>query len=492
MKKETQSTIKKLQTKYRARFLKAFKKNQDLKDFIETIKQSKENSLSSISRIEARKFDEEWINELEQGIIAIGNIIANPKRFIKFETSLVPVEMAKKTSSESIRHLAQNSQYIKKIDEKGNVFPEKILNISTDDEYGIYENRFVVTLIRKLIRFIELRYDYIQKKSEVRDSDLLFMKSKIEIQGAFFEYEGKLRISVPSEEGGRKDANDNLLKRIVEMRQRAIFFLSSEFMRTLKDVTPVTNPIQMTNILKKNPDYTRCYELWKFLDRYEQLGVSFQIKETNNQFNDSYISDIFAHIGGSYLTVISDKSKKIKVDKKQIKKYKVTPKLETPILDKDLTDDKFLVFEEKRKVSVKTLTPAQEAAIKKRREEAEKKRRQKQLALAKKKAKEIERRAREHERKRLAEIERKKKAEQLRAAKIERERQRKIEAEQKRQQKEREKAEELALKKIIDEERKRLIEARKNVKKLAAEQRKLDENIAKSEDNQSSTNELVE
>lgn len=492
MKKETPSTIKKLQTKYRARFLKAFKTNQDLKDFTETIKQSKNNAFSSISRIESRKFDEEWINEIEQGVIAIGNIIANPKRFIKFEANVVPIEMAKKTTSESIRHLAQNSQYIKKIDEQGNIFPEKILNISTDDEYGIYENRFVVTLIRKLIRFIELRYDYIQKKTEVRDSDLLFMKSKIEIEGAHFEYEGKLRISIPSEEGGHKDANDKLLARITEMRQRAIFFLSSEFMRTLKDATPVSNPINLTNILKKHPDYIKCYELWKFLDRYEQLGVSFQIKETTNQFNDSYLSDVIAHIGGSYLTVISDKTKKIKVDKKLIKKYKVTPKLETPILDKDLTDDKFLVFEDKRKVSVKTLTPAQEAAIKKRREEAEKKRRLKQEALAKKKQRELERKAREKERRRLAEIERKRRAEQEKAERIERERLRQLELEQKRLEKERQKAEDEALKKIINEERKRLIEARKAVKQLAAEQRKLEEKEDKTEPEIPVTSELVE
>jgi hypothetical protein len=140
-----------------------------------------------------------------------------------------------------------------------------------------------------MVRFIELRYDYIQKKAEIRDSDLLFMKSNIEIEGAMYEYEGKLRLSIPSSEGGQKDANDQLLKRITEIRQRVIFMLSSEFMKTLKNAIPVTNPIQMTNIMKKNLDYIKAHDLWKFLDRYDQLGVTFQIKETTNQFNEKLL-----------------------------------------------------------------------------------------------------------------------------------------------------------------------------------------------------------
>jgi hypothetical protein len=54
-----------------------------------------------LARVEARKFDEEWINEVELGVEAIENIIINPKRFIKFQTEVVPIEMAKKTGSES-------------------------------------------------------------------------------------------------------------------------------------------------------------------------------------------------------------------------------------------------------------------------------------------------------------------------------------------------------------------------------------------------------
>ncbi|MFA5235475.1 MAG: hypothetical protein WC399_01275 [Bacilli bacterium] len=473
--KKPESTIKKLQTKYSSRFLKLFKTNAEFQQFVDLIRNSKGNVFSSLARVETRKFDEEWIKEVEAGVVAIENIIINPKRFIKFQSEVVPIEMAKKTGSESIRHLAMNSQFIKKIDDKGNVMPEKILNISTDDELAIYENRFVVTLIRKLVRFIELRYDYIQKKAEIRDSDLLFMKSSLEIEGAVYEYEGKLRLSIPSAEGGQKDANDELLKRITEVRQRVIFMLSSEFMKTLKNAIPVTNPIQMTNIMKKNLDYIKAHDLWKFLDRYDQLGVTFQIKETTNQFNENNLKDIYAHIGASLLMVNTDKTKKIKVPKDQIKRHKIMPRFENPILDKDLTDERFQVFDSGRKVSVKTLTPAQEAALKKRRELAEKKRQIKQALLAKKKKRDQERKEREKERQRQLEIERKEKAETRRLAAVEKERLAKIAAEERAQTLALEKAERESLKKILDEEKRRLAEARRHVKAIAAAQRKSEE-----------------
>jgi hypothetical protein len=470
--KKTEATIKKLQKKYSSRFLKLFKTSPEYQQFVDFIRQSKQNTFSSLARVETRKFDEEWINEVETGVDAIDKIIANPKRFIKFQSEVVPIEMAKKTGSESIRHLAMNSQFIKKIDDKGNVMPEKILNISTDDELAIYENRFVVTLIRKLVRFIELRYDYIQKKAEIRDSDMLFVKSAVEIEGAIYEYEGKLRLSVPSMEGGKKDANDQLLKRITEVRQRVIFMLSSEFMKTLKNAIPVTNPIQMTNIMKKNLEYIKAHELWKFLDRYDQLGVTFQIKETTNQFNETYLKDIYAHIGSSFLMVDSDKIKKIKVPNDHIKRHKVMPRFENPILDKDLTDERFQVFDTGRKVAVKTLTPAQEAALKKRRELAEKKRQEKIALLAKKKKREQERKEREQERKRLLAIEMKEKAEAKRLADQERRRLEKIAAEERAKQLAQEKAEREYLNKILDEEKRRLAKARRDVKSLAAEQKK--------------------
>ncbi len=470
--KKTEPTIKKLQNKYYSRFLKWFKTNTEFQPFVESIRNSKGNVFSSLARVETRKFDEEWINEVEVGVEAIENIIVNPKRFIKFQTEVVPIEMAKKTGSESIRHLAMNSQFIKKIDDKGNVMPEKILNISTDDELAIYENRFVVTLIRKLVRFIELRYDYIQKKTEIRDSDLLFLKSNFEIEGAMYEYEGKLRLSIPSSEGGQKDANDQLLKRITEIRQRVIFMLSSEFMKTLKNAIPVTNPIQMTNIMKKNLDYIKAHDLWKFLDRYDQLGVTFQIKETTNQFNENYLKDIYAHIGASLLMVNSDKIKKIKVPKDHVKRHKIMPRFENPILDKDLTDERFQVFESGRKVSVKTLTAAQEAALKKRRELAEKNRQIKMALLAKKKKREQERKEREKERQRQLEAERKEKAEAQRLANQEKQRLAKIAAEERAKALAIEKAERETLKKILDEEKRRLAEARRAVKAIAASEKK--------------------
>jgi hypothetical protein len=151
------------------------------------------------------------------------------------------------------------------------------------------------------------------------------------------------------------------------------------------------------------------------------------------------------------------------------------PRFENPILDKDLTDERFQVFDSGRKVSVKTLTPAQEAALKKRRELAEKNRQIKMALLAKKKKREQERKEREKERQRQLELERKEKAEAQRLANQEKQRLAKIAAEERAKALAIEKAEREALKKILDEERCRLAEARRAVKAIATSEKKSEE-----------------
>ena len=57
-------------------------------------------------------------------------------------------------------------KYIKEVDEYGNVIPSKLLSMYADDDIHTYENRFIATFIRKLVLFVEKRFEYIDKEKE--------------------------------------------------------------------------------------------------------------------------------------------------------------------------------------------------------------------------------------------------------------------------------------------------------------------------------------
>ena len=157
-----------------------------------------QNSYLRFDRFESSAMDMTWIKEIEDCIPDLNEIVSNPKRTIQTLSEVVEVEKVKKTSHESVQHLASHSQFVKSIDENGNVTPSKILNVYNDDFFAIYENKFVATLLRRLFIFVEKRYDYIIHQATLKDVELLYFKNKTEIDGSEIEIETKIRYSKPA------------------------------------------------------------------------------------------------------------------------------------------------------------------------------------------------------------------------------------------------------------------------------------------------------
>ena len=75
--------------------------------------------------------DTEWIEIMEETVPYIDNILRNPNRFIVNEEEIVKIELARKITVESIKHLSKNTNLIQDYDKKtGDVRPSKILNIN--------------------------------------------------------------------------------------------------------------------------------------------------------------------------------------------------------------------------------------------------------------------------------------------------------------------------------------------------------------------------
>ena len=311
--------------------IRSLKKEKGFSEISSALKSGK-NTYMRLDRLESSNFDMVWIKRIEDCIYDLGEIVSNPREVTKVVTSIVPVELAKKTGSESVMHLASHTQYIKDITPEGDVVPNKILNIGADEDIHTYENRFIATLIRRLVLFIEKRYEFVKKFAPLHDEEILYFKNKSIVDGAEVEIETKIKVRSESSTK-MADTSNKYIDRILKIREYVLFFYGSKFMKELKTERDVRNPIMMTNILRKNPKYHKCYELYRFIEKYDRLGVSYKVNEDISNFGEEEMSEMNAVMISNYLAL---KSKNVK------KPLKSTNKEYKPRILTSLDDEEFI------------------------------------------------------------------------------------------------------------------------------------------------------
>lgn len=154
-----ESTINDLYMKYTNEVEGALEDDRYFQYLFEMI-QAGDNTLEQKNRVLHKVVDERWLTVVEEGIESIFNIVDKPRRFIATSEEVVPVALAKKITADSVRHLSQNTQFIAS-NEAGEIQPTRILNVTTEESYDLYENRFVYHLIQRLFAFVDKRTDII-------------------------------------------------------------------------------------------------------------------------------------------------------------------------------------------------------------------------------------------------------------------------------------------------------------------------------------------
>ncbi len=215
----------------------------------------------------AKTFDMEWVEMIEDSIVSLDNIVRNPRKFIVQEEDIVDISLARAISTESVKHLAQHTNFISSVDEDGMVTPNKILNVTKEESFEVYENRFIYTLLRNLNNFITRRLDAI-KAAYINDNVL-----ELDVDTSIFT--GKTRVfykleligALPIDEVKAMD-NDDLMvvERIAQTQRIVMDFLSSAFAKQMINSAPVRPPITRTNVILKNPDFKKALVLWQFIE----------------------------------------------------------------------------------------------------------------------------------------------------------------------------------------------------------------------------------
>lgn len=309
--------------------------------------------------------DEEWISVIEDSLDAINNVIEKPRRFITTEQEVVPVSLTKKISSDSVRHLSQNTQFLAPSDD-GGVHPTKILNVNMAETYDLYENRFVYHLIQRLLTFVDRRTDVIfwSTGNEVRNRFTMHSK----IGDAYEEIEYNVEMTVKDRQNFAENDADNMdtFMRIDRVRRLVMALRGSSFCQLMKGCSVVRSPIQRTNLIMKDPNYRKCFQLWQFMERYDKVGYSIQVKDSALAFDDEYLTQMYTNLINNYAvfkSLVSDDRNLTELASEQ--REPVVPKFVKEIKE-EFVDSCDIPDVEVRKVFVEEVTQAQldaEAAL---------------------------------------------------------------------------------------------------------------------------------
>lgn len=319
----------------------------------------------------------EWITIMEDTIRYIDNILRNPNRFIINEEDIVKIELARRVTVESIKHLSRNTNLIQKFDKKtGEVKPSKILNINKEESYNTYENRFIYSLIQNMKSYINFKKKSFEKVAKAKDD------KKLTYEGISKIGSTKYKISVIMESSLDEDSKDennveNILKRIEKLEHRITDLTSSEVYKTISKlhITLVTSPIKKTNVILKNTNFQYALRLWNYMQEHmnddtknvkEVKDEKIEGKLKNYQDEEFLLEYLIMNL---YSKGKQEKKEKKKEVSKKIVNSMLQKLLEMDSLDKkeilDLIDKYYTVIKYKNVVNDKEIHDKFKIAIKK-------------------------------------------------------------------------------------------------------------------------------
>lgn len=243
--------------------------------------------------------DMDWVEAIEETLPYIQKAIDEQRRFIKQVDNVVRVELARQVGPDSVKHLAQHTNFIAKV-EGDVVTPNKVLTIEREESFAIYENRVLMTLIRRALIFVDDKY---AKMKDVPNDSYNNIKMTRHVE--FNEKVVDFTLNYVNE--SHETLADDLdvldvselsdFDRIRRIRATLNEFLNTQLMREIAKESEVRPPITQTNLLKKNPNFKKAVELWNFLDSYKRDGFEIVGEKYSGKMSDEVQQDVYFSMG---------------------------------------------------------------------------------------------------------------------------------------------------------------------------------------------------
>lgn len=217
---------------------------------------------------EIRDFSEVF-GQINDAFNAFKSICEKPKSHLKVVNEVRPIETVKRIGYESIPYLAAHSEDWLARTASG-LKPARLFSRVEDDEYQIYENRVVKTLIDLILSFLRKTEKQLRDQ---RDQLRGIMNSSVQTGSFGFDVSFQKAVSELMSSDDKGDEYRSQSLELVEKLQKQAYALlkryrtlrQTKLYRYLKKTKPVLNPLNETNILAMDKYYSVIYKLWRII-----------------------------------------------------------------------------------------------------------------------------------------------------------------------------------------------------------------------------------
>lgn len=321
-----------------------------------------QNEFQFSNRKMIKSIDLTWVDAIEETLEAMQTVVSSPRNIIKEEELIVNVANARKSGSETVRHLAQHSALIDDFNpESGDVRPGRLMQRYREDSIGLYENRLVFTTMERAYQFVKIRHDALLEAMSDEFGAKLKVKSDMDCAVEHVHMDMFLHIKEIDNPLETDDKNSEVFARISRMYRVLSVYMNTGFAQQMSKLSRIKGTPTKTNVLKKNKNYRKITELWDFLRQYDDVGYTIRIVEQNPQINEKFERDIYHNILFNYLILkgyLEDEKDRVIPATAKGRKRTLRPKFIHEIIE-ELTEDYDLPDVEVRKVLIEELTKAQ-------------------------------------------------------------------------------------------------------------------------------------
>ena len=312
--------------------------------------------------------NEEWLEMIEFTIPYIEKALIKQIKQIITEEEIIKIELIKKVTVESVKHLTKNVNFVDQYDQdSGEVIPKKILNAYKEETFMTYENRFLYTLIGLIEDFVYIRER--DMNSEFKGKN--YQKASYQAEAKLKKEKVRINVDYIAEVSTGITKSNEITERIKELKKSIKMLKNTELYQILssKRVILVKAPLKMTNVLLKNVNFQYAVKLWNYLsdqmelqDKSEKMSKEYEEKGAAKNLvdEDAYLIHLIfkSHepnekSRGRKKTAIEDKKMRQELTDALIKRIiDLNPELSDKEL-KQLIADKFVIMKSKRVISLK-------------------------------------------------------------------------------------------------------------------------------------------
>ena len=314
--------------------------------------------------------NDEWIEMLEFSLPHVEKALTKEIKNIVTEEEIIKIELIKKVTVESVKHLSKNVNYVDRFNQKtGEVIPKKILNAYKEETFITYENRFLYSLIKLIEDYMYLRekdqqteYKGKNQQKANYEAEVKYKKEKINVK---FDYSTESVTSIRKSAETAEKIQD-IKKKIKDLKTTTVYQLLDS-----KRVTLVKSPIKMTNVLLKNVHFQYALKLWNYLsdqmeirDKAVQSSKDFEEKGITRKLVDENLYLMHLIFKNQNIEDKLKEKRKSAIEDKRIKKELTDELIEKIIeLNPDLSDkelkqmlaDKLIIMKTRKLVSLKPI-----------------------------------------------------------------------------------------------------------------------------------------